>query len=95
MSDVKGVVVVIVIDGRVIAHAADFDLDWPAGFNTFEAQRISARNAATREFVRALASPILVETMSQYECDRVAQEAVRINKGEIKIIPIGHKAEDE
>lgn len=58
-------------DGRVIAHAADFDLSNPAGFSVREAQESRCRRQLSIEVVRAMASPLLSDAVDYYIADQI------------------------
>lgn len=73
MKDVSGVVAIFVIDGRVIAHAADFNRSCPGGFTVAQAQEHRARDRLSFEVVKELASPTLYNGLSQYNCDRIVR----------------------
>lgn len=85
-----GVTAVYVYDGRVIAHASDFDRSRPGGFTVLEAQTHRAEQALAVAVVRTLASPALHENLDAYDCEQI----VRKMKGKSYVLPVGHGDKD-
>lgn len=81
-----GVTAVYVYDGRVIAHASDFDRDRPGGFTVLEAQTHRVEQRLAIEVIHALASPALYENLDAYACEQI----VRKMKGKSYVLPVGH-----
>lgn len=85
-----GVTAVYVYDGRVIAHASDFDRSRPGGFTVLEAQTHRVEQRLALEVVRALASPALHENLDAYECERIMHKM----KGKSYVLPVGHDGDN-
>lgn len=81
---IAGVTAVYVYDGRVIAHASDFNRSRPGGFTVLEAQTHRVEQALASAVVRALASEALHENLDAYECERIIAKM----KGKSYIIPV-------
>lgn len=72
MTNPSGVVMTLSSpDGRVIAHAADFERGSPAGFSVREAQESRCKRQLSIEVVRVLASPLLSEAVDYYIADQI------------------------
>lgn len=84
---IAGVTAVYVYDGRVIAHASDFNRSRPGGFTVLEAQTHRVGQALAFAVVRALASTALHENLDAYECERIMNKM----KGKTYIIPVAHE----
>lgn len=85
-SQIAGVTAVYVYDGRVIAHASDFNRSRPGGFTVLEAQTHRVEQSLAFAVVRTLASPALHENLDAYECEKI----MRKMKGKVYIIPVPH-----
>lgn len=85
-----GVVVLYVHEGRVVCHAADFHQSAPGGFSLREAQTMRAKRSLSIDLVRALSSPLLADSMDEFDCER----AMRRMKGETLVIAIGDHGND-
>ena len=91
MSKTQGVVVVYVVDDRVVAHSADFSGSKPMGFEQDEAQRIRAQHRLARAVLEEYCAPVVPNSMSDYDCDRVLQKM----PGKVHSISIGYGDETE
>lgn len=81
----SGVTAIYVYDGRVIAHASDFQRSRPGGFTVLEAQTHRAEQRLAVEVVRGLSSPALYENLDAYACEQIVQKM----KGHIYVVPVG------
>lgn len=79
-----GVTAVYVYDGRVIAHASDFNQSRYGGFTILESQTHRVEQQLAFAVVRALASPALHENLDSYACEQIVKKM----KGKSYIIPV-------
>lgn len=85
----RGIVAVLISDGRVIASASVFETSVPGGFTLLEAQQMRARRALAMEVMRALASPLLADSIDLYTAESIL--SAMCNKGcRMSLVPIGH-----
>lgn len=75
-------IIALLIDptGRVAGQAMDFSESAYGGFALWEAQRIRAKSAATRDYITQNSSPALGDHVGQYMADRIVDE-LRSSKG--------------
>lgn len=71
---VSGVTAIYVVEGRVIAHASDFNRSRPAGFTVQEAQEHRARERLACEVIKELSSPLLYNNMDAYTCEQILRK---------------------
>jgi hypothetical protein len=85
-----GVIAVYVHEGRVVAHAADFNRSTPGGFTVREAQESRVHMSLAHAVVRECCSRLVSDNLDSYECERI------LNKlpGKAHLIPIGHEDKD-
>jgi hypothetical protein len=80
-----GVTAIFVVEGRVIAHATDFNRSRPGGFTVREAQESRAKAALGAAVVRELASPLLYSGLDRYDCERIMNS---IKNGKVHVLAI-------
>lgn len=86
-----GVVALMIgADGHVWATAADFDRSGYGGFELHQAQRIRARGALRREFVRRVCNTSIAATFSTYTVDQMIEDIVRREEHREAFLLIGH-----
>lgn len=83
---ITGVTAVYVYDGRVIAHANDFNRSRYGGFTLIESQTHRVEQALAFAVVRALASEALHENLDAYTCEQIVKKM----KGKSYIIPVAN-----
>lgn len=77
-------------DGHVWATAADFDLSGYGGFKLHESQRIRARQAMRREFVRRTCNPDVAGALDNYTVEKIVEEVCRrLGHAEVFML-VGH-----
>lgn len=92
MAEPKGVLIVLTApDGRVVAHAANFNLDRPGGFKLRDAQEARAHRALASKTIRDFCSPVIADAMDQYECEQVVRRMQDKLGYKKTIIPIGYE----
>ncbi len=92
MADEKippGVSAIFIADGRVIAHASDFNQSRPGGFTVQEAQEHRVRTRLAHAVIRELSSPLLANSIDSY----LAEQILRAIPGKVHILPIGANAD--
>ncbi|MGE0444535.1 MAG: hypothetical protein AB7P99_04850 [Vicinamibacterales bacterium] len=91
-----GVVLVFLDErGRVVAHAADFNRDVPAGFDLDEIQRRRAKLELAFAVCNAYASPHLVRGLERYDCERIVERLCSAHGCKVHEITVGHDAPAE
>lgn len=87
----QGVVGVLINQqGRVVAHAADFALDRPGGFQLKEAQLHRVHRLLSFELVRNTCNPDIVKAMGAYDCDQLMRTLINAHGYKVTTIPIGY-----
>lgn len=86
----QGVVAILVgQDGREIANTADFNSGSPGGFSQREAQEMRARRMLALKTMKALASPLLSDAISDYEAERILRKMCE-DGCRVVIVPVGY-----
>lgn len=85
----KGVSAIFVVDGRVIAHASDFNRSTPGGYTLQEAQELRARQSLARAVVRELSSRLLCDSLDVYDCERIIHKL----PGKIHLLTHGYSGD--
>lgn len=85
-------IVALLIDptGRVAGQAMDFSLSGYGGFQLWEAQRMRAKSAATRDYVQRHSSPVLSDHVGQYMADRIVDELRSSHGWRMHYVAVGH-----
>ena len=84
-----GVVAIFIKDGRVIAHAADFNLSVCGGYSLKDSQIGRAKASLARNVVREYCSQIVSDNLNSYDCEQLVAKL----KGITKYIYVGHGEE--
>jgi hypothetical protein len=85
-----GVIAVFVHEGRVVAHAADFNRSAPGGYTLKEAQEARVRMSLAHAVVRESCSRLVSDNLDNYECERILHKL----PGKAHLITIGHGDKD-
>lgn len=85
-----GVIAVFVHEGRVVAHAADFNRSIAGGHTLQDAQKSRVRISIAQAVVRECCSGLVADNLDSYECERILQKL----PGKTHLIPIGHGGKD-
>lgn len=86
-----GVVALMIgADGHVWATATDFDRSGYGGFELHQAQRIRARGALRREFVRRVCNTSIARALDDYTVDRMVEDVLRRGEHSEAFVLIGH-----
>lgn len=85
----KGIIMLFIHEGRVVAHAADFDVSRPGGFTIKEAQENRARDRLSHAVIRACCSELISKSLGSYECRSIMAKL----PGIVQQIQIGYDDE--
>ena len=85
-----GVVAVFISDGRVVAHAAEFNRSTYGGFTLRESQEVRARASLAHAVVRECCSRLISDNLGTYECEQLLARL----PGKTHLIQIGHGDKD-
>ena len=90
-SEPKGVVALLIDPtGRVAGQAMDFNQGGYGGFELWEAQRMRAKSAATRDYVVRHSSPALSDHVDQYMADRIVDDLRSSKNWRMHYVAVGH-----
>ncbi len=92
----QGVITLIIApDGRVVAHAADFNQSGYGGFTPAEAQSIRAHDKMTRALLRETCATYIASSVSSYAADLILREVCENQRFKVHKIYIGYDDEDD
>lgn len=90
--EVLGIGAVLTDDeGRVCAHAFDFDRSGYGGFKMWEAQRIRVRRAVKRKFIEAYCSNVVHPGIDEFACESIVDNLRNKGKLRLTFFAIGHE----
>jgi hypothetical protein len=82
-------------EGKVVAHAFDFERSGFGGFTLWEAQRIRVRGALARTFIAHWCFGDVASVIDQHESEKIVAELCRKKNYHLKFIDIGHGVQDD